>query len=70
MNETTLSDVVLAIPPEQIPDGTYSGVWGGYRVTFRAQGATYNARASNGIRTPNAPCRVTVESGRMTVEVL
>lgn len=73
MSETTVFNVlkVVKVPPmEGIPDGDYGGTWGGYVVTFKCHGETYTARTSNGIRTPAAPCRVMVDSGRITVETV
>lgn len=70
MSETTASDVVIPVRPDDIPDGVYSGVWGSYRVSFRCGGQTYSATTSHGLRTTAAPCRVTVDDGRITVETL
>ena len=53
---------------DPLPDGQYDGRWGGYHVTFVVDGIEYEAQTNIGIRTPNAPCVVTVSGGKMTVE--
>lgn len=54
---------------DTLPDGTFSGVWGGYQVTFAIAGIEYEARTQEGIRTPAARCRVIVHDGGITVEL-
>jgi hypothetical protein len=49
--------------------GTYEGTWGGYVVTFQANGATWRARTALGTRTPAVPVIVTVTESEITVEV-
>ncbi len=65
--DATVTNPVVPVDPDDIPDGTYDGVWGGRVVMFDARGKTYLADASEGIRAIKAPCRVTVKAGRITV---
>ncbi len=54
---------------DRIPDGTYEGIWGGYRVTFEVQGVQHEAETLDGIRTPRASCTVTSKDGRLLVSL-
>jgi hypothetical protein len=54
---------------DRIPDGTYDGIWGGYRVTFEVEGVQYEAETLDGIRTPRASCTVTSKGGRIMVAI-
>lgn len=55
--------------PAIVPNGQYDGVWGGYQVKFECNGFPYGFRTKDGIRTPAAPCVVTVCFDKVTVEV-
>jgi hypothetical protein len=54
---------------DHVPDGTYEGVWGGYRVTFEVEGVKHEAETLDGIRTPRASCTVTSKDGRLLVSL-
>jgi hypothetical protein len=54
---------------DRIPDGTYGGLWGGYRVTFQVEGVQYEAETLDGIRTLRASCTVTSKGGRIMVSI-
>ena len=54
---------------DRIPDGTYHGIWGGYRVTFQVKGVQYEAETLDGIRTLRASCTVTSKDGRIMVSI-
>lgn len=60
---------LLKLEPARLPDGEYEGRWGGYVVTVVHGGFEYQGSTSNAIRTPNAPCVVTVVNGEMNVRV-
>lgn len=56
-------------PVPKYPDGTWSGVMGGYVVKFDANGENYEFRTKVGIRTMRADCTVTVTNGIPTANV-
>jgi hypothetical protein len=68
--KTRASELKQVTDAGTLPDGQYVGVWGGYRVTFEFGGVWYEARTLDGIRTHNAPCRITIKNGEMSVETL
>ncbi len=51
------------------PKGVYSGTWGGYVVKFTAKGSHYEVNVDTGIRTPNAPCKITVTNDDIKIEL-
>lgn len=55
--------------PATLPDGEYEGTWGGYVVKVIFNGIEYRGDTNVGIRTPCAPCIVTVLNGEMSVKV-
>lgn len=57
----------IEVEATSIPDGEYAGVWGGYLARFRVDGVIHMVDTNIGIRTPNAPCIVTVEGGKVFV---
>ena len=57
------------LEPARLPDGEYTGSWGGYVVTIMHGGFEYWGNTADGIRTPSAPCIVTVLNGEMSVKV-
>ena len=69
MTTTTATDPKL-VEETWPPCGTYSGTWGGYRVRFNALGHWYDAATHIRIRTPSAPCRVTVTEAEIRVETV
>lgn len=61
-----LFDVRL-VTDQLAPDGKFKGKWSGYKVTFNAFGAEYEAKTKTGIR-GIADCMVTVSDGVCSVE--
>lgn len=59
----------LIIDWKKLPNGRYPGVWGGYEVTTTINQKTYILQTYTGIRSPNAPCIVIVENGKIEIEV-
>jgi len=50
------------------PDGSYSGIRGGYIVAFTASdGLVYNAETEEGIRGFGKPCSVSVVGGVVAI---
>ena len=66
MSTKASKPVLITVPP--ISDGIYLGRWGGYKVRFDVGGSTFEATTEEGIRTPSAPCVVTVKDGKISVE--
>lgn len=53
-----------------VPDGVYEGTWGGWQVVFtkgKFKGLSF--RVNQGIRTPNAPVKITVINKKASVEL-
>ena len=50
-----------------LPDGSYSGIWGGYQVDLTHQGEKYLLKTTDGVRGMNIPCTVLVANGKVTV---
>jgi hypothetical protein len=69
MRLASVTNVVQKISSDTIPDGRYTGTWGGYRVRFNAHGRHYEGDSDIGIRTPSAPCVVIVNGGKVLVRV-
>jgi hypothetical protein len=53
-----------------LPDGEYPATWGGYVISFAHDGKTYEASATEGVRTPNAKCVLTIRNGEMSVRTV
>lgn len=51
-----------------IPNGRYSGYWGGSEATALIDGEQYRFIVSNGIRTMKAECTIIVNDGNIRVE--
>ena len=51
-----------------IPNGTYTGVWGGYVVQFEHDGETYEAKTDVGVKGINIPCTINIEGTDITVK--
>ena len=70
MKETNCTDLMEPVT-SPIPDGQYEGTWGGYHVRFKVDhGREITAKTSVGIRTPSAPCIVTIAGDKATVNVV
>lgn len=52
---------------DQIPNGTYDGIWGGYNVRFGVGERNFEVKTDIGIRTMSAPCNVCVSNGNITI---
>lgn len=59
-----------SLAPDEIPDGDYPGIWGGYEVGFTIGVSTYKIPVKDGIRTMSAKCIVHVKNGKILVETL
>jgi len=51
-----------------LPNGYYSGVWGGYVVKATIDGRYLEMRTEDGIRCPRADCTVFVRGDQVHVE--
>ena len=67
MMKTPATQLRRIVNVSTIPDGVYDGVWGGYCVNFSVDGVEYEAQTLEGIRTPRAECKVTVDDGTISV---
>ena len=67
--KTSVKQIECMIP-SFLPVGEYRGVWGGYIVRVKHDGKKYRMKTSVGIRTPKAPCIVTVGLDGTSVETL
>lgn len=54
----------------QLPNGDFPGVWGGYEVNLVIGEIAYRMGTSEGIRTPHADCIVHIHDGEITVETV
>ena len=61
---------IREVRPANLPDGKYDGVWGGYVVKVSIGNANYELTTDLGIRTPAAPCLVSVDGSNVTVETV
>lgn len=68
--KTTASNLRRVELIDQLPDGIYDGFWGGYTVTFTANGATYDAKTEKGIRHVCCPVRVTSKGGQLVIKLI
>ena len=50
-----------------LPPGEYRGTWGGYEASVEIEGVQYHLVTRDGIRTPSAPCIVTIRDGSVTI---
>lgn len=66
--KTIASNPKPIIPESSPPPGSYQGTWGGYKARFYANGHWYEVDTFDGIRTPAAPCVVTISEQGITVE--
>ena len=55
----------LVTQESAVPDGTYSGLWGGYIVDFTYNGDKYRADTKNGVRGMNIPCNITIKDNEV-----
>jgi len=54
----------------QLPEGIYEALWGGYNVHFNlSNGFRVDLEMSEGLRGMNIPCTVTVKNGVVNVEL-
>lgn len=53
---------------EKLPNGSYSGVWGGYVVEFYIDGEKFEASTDVGVRGINIPCVVSINNGEITIK--
>ncbi len=55
------------VPTESsLPDGTYSGIWGGYNIDVKHKGKTYQLKTDVGVRGMGFNVVVTVVDGVAT----
>lgn len=66
---TYLGGRPVAEANKALPDGTYSGIWGGYEVWFILDGWRHTFRTEGGVRGTRVPCMVTISGGGQHVEV-
>lgn len=58
------------VKQERLPNGEYSGLWGGYEVTFSIAKNRYRVLTKIGVRGMNILCVVIVDKGKITVKTL
>lgn len=63
------SAVLNDVPPQLLPkNGSYRGLWTGYKVRVQIGIYSYDFDASEGVRGMNVPCVVHVKDGEYLVE--
>ena len=68
MKTTVVGKLKQVVEVDTIPDGIYTGRWGGYSLNFYVGGTYYEAKTSNGVRGLNCPCNVISKDGEISVE--
>jgi hypothetical protein len=53
-----------------LPDGIYTGTWGGYVIEMRYNGKTYELETEEGVRGAGFKVAVTIKDGVATFEEL
>lgn len=66
--KTEVVKVTRPLCLSEVPNGVYHGNWGGYVVDVMIHGVWYQMHTTDGVRTINAKCMVTVQDGAITVE--
>jgi hypothetical protein len=57
-------EITERIPePTSLPDGTYTGIWGGYVITLSYDKKTYELKTKEGVRGFNIKVVVTIKDG-------
>lgn len=56
--------------PATIPDGTYQGTWGGYKIEAKIRGKDYEMTTDDGVRGINVPVVITIKDGEATFVTL
>lgn len=51
--------------PVNVPDGTYDGKWGGYRLVWQVDGNEVDIQTKIGVRGINIPVRFSVIDGKV-----
>jgi hypothetical protein len=66
---TTATAIRRADPAkaENVPSGTYDGLWSGYSVVFSAGGVMYECQTRDGVRGIRIQCLVTIADGQIVV---
>ena len=49
-----------------LPDGSYSGLWGGHEINLNYKGKVYRLETEDGVRGFNIPVSVSVDNGVAT----
>lgn len=52
--------------PATLPDGVYSGVWGGYVIVVSYKGKTYELKTAEGVKGIGIKVVVTIDGDDMT----
>ena len=60
---------VADVNREALPNGKFTGTWGGYEVHFRIDDKMYLARTDVGIKGFDIPCTVWIQHGEVVVTV-
>ncbi|MDA3855233.1 MAG: hypothetical protein PF569_03170 [Candidatus Woesearchaeota archaeon] len=64
-----ITAINLKVPKETtLPDGNYSGTWGGYLIELRYEGKTYELTTKEGVRGMGIRVLVTIKDGVATFE--
>lgn len=57
--------------PTTVPDGEYTGRWGGYEINFEHEGREVNVcTIERGVRGINIPCKFRIVNGRLDESTL
>ena len=66
-----ITSIKVKLPQEvTLPDGIYSGIWGGYIIELTYKGKTYELTTEEGVRGMGFKVVVTINNGIATYETL
>jgi ribosomal protein L11 len=62
-----ITEISIKVPEvTSVPDGNYSGTWGGYIINVKIKDKEYQMKTEKGVRGINIPVVVTVKDGKAT----
>lgn len=64
-----ISSIKVKVPQEvTLPDGIYTGIWGGYIIDLKYNGKTYELTTEEGVRGGGINVVVAIQNGVATFE--
>ena len=66
-----ITEINVKVPRKaELPDGIYTGTWGGSIITLRYQDVWYELKTKEGVRGMNIPVVVTIKNSIATFDQL